>query len=48
MSIFFLFVGQSYNQEKFMNSCWVRNYIKAPEDLDVKSMRNGKSLVLEE
>jgi hypothetical protein len=44
--VYFYLFGQAENQEKFMSSCWVRNYEKAPKEIDVQAMRDGKSPML--
>jgi hypothetical protein len=44
--VYFYLFGQAEYQDKFMNSCWVRNYEKAPKGMDVQAMRAGKAPML--
>lgn len=44
--VYFYLFGQPEYQEKFMSSCWVRNYEKAPKETDVQAMRDGRAPML--
>jgi hypothetical protein len=44
--VYFYLFGQPEYQEKFMSTCWVRNYEKAPKETDVQAMRDGKAPML--
>lgn len=41
--VYLYLFGQPDNHDKFMSSCWVRNYEKAPKEIDVHAMRAGKA-----
>lgn len=44
--VYFYLFGQPKYQEKFMSTCWVRNYEKALKDTDIQAMREGKAPML--
>lgn len=35
------------SENPILSTCWIRNYVKAPEKKDIKSMREGKAPLLE-
>ncbi|SHJ12140.1 Suppressor of fused protein (SUFU) [Clostridium cavendishii DSM 21758] len=44
--VYFYLFGQSDSNDRFMNPCWVRNYEKAPKEVDVQAMQNGYAPML--